>query len=269
MIENRWSFSRYRAFVNCPKALWLEEHSNRQRSNLVSLNSLIGTSVHLSISYLIDNWSKGIAISNNAIKQVGIGYIRFIWENKKKNIIEYVNGTEIDDSLGLKFEKSLSSILDKFFNYIWPTFINEIYLTHENLFELNIKNYKILVKPDLVTKDALGNLVITDWKSSVSNNNLVDSFQILTYGLWACNFYSVDPSQVTLQVINLRTGRTVKGKFSKEQMNETFKTIEIQIKDLNKISQEQILPAKPEFNKCMRCIHLKFCNDGKKKLTTT
>ena len=269
MTKKTWSFSRYRAFEDCPKALWLDEHSNGQIGNLVPLHSLLGTAVHHSISFLIDMWTKDVTVSNREVKQVGINLIRKVWKNRNDIITEYVNGIESDDSLGSKIERMFNTLLDKFFLYIWPTFANDSYVTHEKLFELNLDSYRLLVKPDLVTKDLAGNLVITDWKSSTTHDDSVESFQVSTYGLWATHFYSVEPSRITLQVVNLRTGRSIRGNFSEEKMKETLKTIKDQIKELSKIYQEEILPAKPEVNKCKRCLHLKVCEDGNKKLMET
>lgn len=269
MADKTWSFSRYRAFEDCPKALWLDEHSIGQIRNLVSLYSLLGTSVHKSISFLIDVWTKDTTVSIREVKQVGINFIRNVWKNRNDIIIEYVNGIETDDSLGPRIERTFNTLLDKFFLYIWPTFSNDTYITHEKLFELNIEDYRLLVKPDLVTQDHAGNLVITDWKSSTTHDDSVESFQVSTYGLWATNFYSIDPNRIILQVVNLRTGRSIRGNFSEEKLKETLGAIKAQINEMSKIYQEAILPAKPDINKCKRCLHLKFCEDGNKILLKT
>ena len=264
MINKTWSFSRYKTFEDCPRALWLDEHSNGKTRNLVPLHSLLGTSVHKAISFWLDNWSKDLTVSNREVKQVGINFIRKIWKNRNEIITEYVNGTESDDSLGPKIERTLNKLIDNFFLYIWPIFANYNYLTHENLYVLNIKDYKILVKPDLITKDRAGNLIITDWKSSTTHDDSVEAFQVSAYGLWASNFYEIEPDRIILQVVNLRTGRSIRGNFSQEEMEETSKKIEFQIKELNKIFQKEILAAKPEVNKCKRCPHLQICDEGKR-----
>lgn len=269
MADKTWSFSRFRAFESCPKALWLDEHSKGEPRNLVPLHSLLGTSVHQSISFLIDMWTKGNSVSDKEVKQVGINLIRKVWKNRNDIITEYVNGTETDDTFGPKIERSFNILLENFFLYIWSTFANDQYVTHERLFELNTEGYRLLVKPDLVTKDHAGNLVITDWKTSTTHDDSVESFQVSTYGLWATHYYGIDPESVILQVVNLRTGRRIRGKFSKEKEKETLETIKSQIKELNGIYQEEILQPKPEFNKCKKCLHLKYCEDGNRIVMKT
>lgn len=269
MADITWSFSKFRAFEDCPKALWLDEHSMGESRNLVPLHSLLGTSVHRSISFLIDMWTKDHSVSIREVKQVGISLIGKVWKNKNNIIIEYVNGTETDDSVGPKIEKALNTLIEKFFLYIWPTFSNDSYVTHERLFELDIEGYRLLVKPDLITKDLSGNLIITDWKTSATHDDSIESFQVSIYGLWATHYYDIPPERIILQVVNLRTGRRIKGKFSLEKEKETLDTIKSQINKLNAIYQEENPQPKPEFNKCKKCLHLKSCDDGNRILFKT
>lgn len=266
MVGKIWSFSRYMAFENCPRVLWFEENSKSQTRNLIPLYSLIGTSVHKAISFFIDRCSQYVVVSNKDVKKTGIDFIRYVWKNRNQTITEFFNGTETDDSLGSKFESSFCTLIDNFFLYIWPTFVNEKYVTHERLFTLNHKDFKILVKPDLVTKDVAGNLVITDWKTSTTHDDSVESFQVSTYGFWATHYYNLDPERIILQVVNLRTGRKIRDKFSQEKEKETMDVIKSQIGELNNIYQEKVPHAKPELIKCKRCPHLKFCDDGNRMI---
>lgn len=269
MLGKSWSFSKYLAFENCPKALWFEERSKPHTRNLIPLYSLIGTSVHKAISFFVGNWSKNVVVSPKEVKKTDIAFIRDVWKNRNQTITEFFNGTEMNESLGSKFESSFSTLIDNFFLYIWPTFVNEEYVTHERLFTLSLKDYKILVKPDLVTRDEAGNLLITDWKTSTTHDDSIESFQVSTYGLWATYHYNLDPERVILQVINLRTGRKIRDKFSHEKEGGTLNMIKSQIEELNHFSQEEIPLAKPEPNKCKRCLHLKICEDGNRIIIET
>lgn len=266
MVSKTWSFSRYVAFKNCPKSLWLGENSKFQTRNLIPLYSLIGTSVHKAISFWIDKWSRGVEVTNKEAKKVGIVYIREVWKDRDQVITEFFNGTQTDDPLGSKIESSYNTLIDNFFLYIWPTFVNEKYVTHEKLFELPHKDYRILLKPDLITKNSSGSFTITDWKSSMTHNDSLESFQVLTYGFWATRFYKMKPDQIKLQVVNLRTGRIMKDNFSEAKLKETVDKIEVQMEELNKIYQNKLLEAKPEINKCQRCNHLQSCDEGQRKL---
>ncbi|MCL5439415.1 MAG: PD-(D/E)XK nuclease family protein [Candidatus Thermoplasmatota archaeon] len=264
MVNKTWSFSKFRLFEECPKAWWLNEHSKGESRNLVPLHSLIGISVHESISYLIDMWINNDPVSEREVMQVGTTLIKQVWRNRNDKIIEYVNRTETDDTIELKIERSFNKLLEKFFLYIWPTFENDRYVTHEKLFELHIEGYKLFIKPDLVTKDPSGNLVITDWKTSSAYDDSIQSFQVLTYALWATRYYETDPQRVVLQVVNLRTGRSIRSKFSQEQEKETLETIKFQCMKLDSIYQEQIPQPKPESKKCKGCLHLNYCEEGKR-----
>ena len=267
MLCKSWSFSKYLAFENCPKALWFEENSKSHISNLIPLYSLIGTSVHEAISFFVGSWSKNIMVSPKEVKKTGIDFIRGIWKNRNQTITEFFNGTEMDESFVVRFESSVITLIDNFFLYIWPTFVSDEYVTHETLFKFNLKDWKILVKPDLVTKDVIGNIVITDWKTSTAHDDSVESFQVSTYGLWATHHYNMDPERVILQVINLRTGRRIRDKYSNEKERETINMIKSQIEKLNNIFQEESPSAKPELNKCKGCTHLKMCEDGNRVTT--
>lgn len=262
MLRKSWSFSKYLAFENCPKILWFEENSKSHTRNLIPLYSLIGTSVHEAISFFVDSWSKSNIVSPKEVKKTGVDFIKYVWKNRNQTIIEFFNGTEVDESFVVRFESSVSTLIDNFFLYIWPTFVNEEYVTHERLFTFSLKDYKILVKPDLVTKDVSGNIVITDWKTSTTHDDFAESFQVSTYGLWATRHYNIEPERVVLQDINLRTGRKIRDKYSNTKEGETLNMIKSPIEKLNTISQEEIPPAKPEQNKCKRCIYLKICEDG-------
>lgn len=220
--------------------------------------------MHESISYLIDKWINNDPVSEREVMQVGTKLIKQVWKNRNDKIIEYVNRTETDDTIELKLERSFNIFLEKFFLYIWPTFANDRYVTHEKLSELNIDGYRLFIKPDLVTKDPFGNLVITDWKTSSAYDDLIESFQVLTYALWATRYYETDPQRVVLEVVNLRTGRRIRSKFSQEQEKETWETIKFQYMELESIYLEEIPQPKPEPNKCKGCLHLKHCEGGKR-----
>lgn len=269
MLGKTWSFSRYMAFENCPRILWFEENSKSHNSILIPLYSIVGTSVHKAISYYVDSWSKSVLVSEKEVKKMGICYIKDVWKNRNRTISEFFNGAETDDSLGSNFENLFNKLIDNFFLYIWPTFVNEKYVTHEKLFTFSHKDYKILVKPDLVTSDVAGNLIITDWKTSTTHDDSIESFQVLTYGLWAAHYYNLEPERIILQVINLRTGRKIRDKFSQEKEAETLSVIKSQFEELNNFSNEKIPQAKPEFNKCKRCIYLNICEDGNRMTTKT
>jgi CRISPR/Cas system-associated exonuclease Cas4 (RecB family) len=266
MTDKIWSFSRFQIFKTCPKAFWFNMHSNGRSRNLISLNSIVGTIVHKSIAHLITMWAKGNYVSDKEVKQCGLTLMKRLWENRNHIIIEYINEMPPDENINTKIQNSINIQLERFFLYIWPTFSNDSYVTHEKLFELNISGYKVLVRPDLVTKDLTGNIVITDWKTGISHDDFLESSQVYGYGLWATNYYGIDPERIILKVINLRTGRKIGGKFSLEKREETLERIKSQIKELDSISQGEIPEAKPEFNKCKECSHLKFCVDGKRIL---
>ena len=263
MVDKNWSFSKYMTFENCPKILWFEENSNSRSKFVIPLYSLIGTSVHKAISFFVLSWSKNVIVSDREVKRIGIEFIRDVWKNRNKTIIEFFNGTVKDNSLCSKFENSFTTFIDNFFLYIWPTFANEKYVTHEKLFTLRYEDFNILVKPDLITRDMAGNLVITDWKTSVTHDNSTESFQVSSYGFWASHFYNIEPERIILQIINLRTGKRIRDKFSKEKIEETISVINSQIDELKNFSHEEIPQAKPEIKKCKMCVYLRICEDGK------
>ncbi len=110
MLGKSWSFSKYLTFENCPKALWFEENSKSHTRNLIPLYSLIGISVHKAISFFVGSWSKNVIVSPKEVKKTGIDFIRDVWKNRNQTITEFFNDTEMDESLGSKFESSVRHI---------------------------------------------------------------------------------------------------------------------------------------------------------------
>ena len=57
--EVSWSVSMSNLYTRCPRALYLNKTNPSYKKELIPLGAIIGITVHLSISSIIDKWQMG------------------------------------------------------------------------------------------------------------------------------------------------------------------------------------------------------------------
>jgi hypothetical protein len=174
--QNSWSYSQSKLFEMCPRAFYYQKiYSSRSNLKLIPQRAIIGISVHIAISTLMDDWVSNKRISYLKIKNVGEQFIKDICNNPKCHITEISNGIEFDKNNIQKFLSVTNSRIKSFYRMIWPRFQSQTHVSHEELDRFKLDNIQIFVKVDLCTRDIYKKLIITDWKldkSKVSDEGL-------------------------------------------------------------------------------------------------
>lgn len=265
--NSNWSYSKFQLYQSCPLAVKYESEFTDGHSELVSINSLIGILFHETISSHILKWSKEEQSKEDDLIETFISNLHIIWQKKNSRIIEISNGFQVKDSELKRIESSTIYLIKHFFDYIWPRFYSHMYLTHEHTYHFQVSRYQVVIRPDLVTKDPQGRIVVTDWKTGAYREPEFNSFQTAIYGLWAHTFFSLDPVDIITQTVNVKTGEIKIESYSEKKLVETSNEILRSIEEINNALEGDLVKPRPERSKCKSCKFLKLCEHGKEAVT--
>jgi hypothetical protein len=188
-------------------------------------------------------------------------WLTHAWENADRLIVEAANGQQLDLALLPKLTHAAKSRIHMFFLAVWPQFGGHTYLFHETLQSFLLHGCRVWVKPDLCSRNLSGEIVITDWKTGQPSVLRSSVLQMSVYALWAAAKFSEEPTDVHVQLANLKTGGVVTRKLSFRQLN---RAIERVLDDCHKWSSETVgdYTPEPDVRKCSSCRHLEMCLEG-------
>jgi len=265
MFSMEWSVSQSHQYNECPRSWYLQRRSaegDRLRVRPVPLKSLIGIAVHKGIAEQIGLWRDGKEVSALGAEEIGLTYISRIWAQKESTITEFVNGVVVENNTRSRMEDAMHQRIATFFNMFWPHLSKYQYVTHETLDSFLIQGVKMWVQVDLATRDSMGGLLVSDWKTGQGHHNEADSHQMVVYALWANKKFEPDPDRIHTQVVNLRTGQVDRRTMNVESLAETEQRLDEEIARVSEAVRGGNFVAIPSLEKCISCGYLSLCNEG-------
>jgi len=230
--------------------------------NPVNLNAIVGIAVHRGIASQIDEWVEGRDPTFQDAKQVAEDWIKEIWENENKRIVEAINGQSLSNRQLHKFIGISKRHLRTFFKAIWPEFRSHEYILHEDQRMFEISGNPVHVKVDLCTRNRDGDLIITDWKTGKPPVLTVDSLQLNTYGLWARECMESDVGKIRCRIAHTKTGDTVTYSIGQKELDKVESQIEQECSKWNEKDDINSFSPKPDAKKCLECEFLTQCDTG-------
>jgi len=261
-----WSYSKSALFRDCPKAFSFEEqgvYPVTGHSPSVSLASIVGVSVHHSIKQEIDHWSRGERLELARAEAAAEAFIREVWADAPSRICEARNGASLASVSPERFIRLSRSRVRDFVRLIWPRFRNHTYLLHEEDRMFTIGDVVVWTRVDLCTRDADGQIVITDWKTGRIGPEEVEGMQLGVYVDWARNEFHVPTGQVRGQIVSLRTLEFLPRFVSDAELTRLRGRITRQVQDWGKRFETHNFPAAPSPTKCVSCRFFQWCDEGR------
>lgn len=195
-----------------------------------------------------------------------ISWLRLVWSDKEKRIIEIINGGRDLDEYYRYIEITSRKRVNTFFKLIWPNFSYHTYVGHEVPGSFNIGNVRIRLRVDFVSKDQDGHIVISDWKTGDSQDVESERYQMIVYCLWARSYYSMDSASINVQTVNLKTGLITRFDVSPEEIEDITNRVLSETYNLRPPVKKSNFPAAPTSTSCMSCRYLSQCDAGKSKV---
>lgn len=269
-----WSYSTARVYDSCPRRFYftnqpsvgIDNEGQAIGSRFLSPGATIGTVVHDCIEAQIDRWQKGDKLSLQAAQRQATGRLQAYVERHEKDLEEsFTPDDEEFDSTdrARSLIRTAHKHIERFFQVIWPQFGNHQYILHEETKSITVGDTTVRVRPDLCTRTADGDFVITDWKATKSDPFEQPSLQLQTYALWAYKEYEPDPDSILVQLVH-----TSSGEFDRDRPTAgVFQTLKYRIqadhRDWSSRSKETDFETRPERSKCRTCPVLDQCSDGR------
>ena len=270
---NGWSSSRHKLWSQCNRAYYYQYIATYVTGpqsfdvsriyDLRRLDSKIflqGSLIHNVIKNQIGQHKLGRELNiESAINQY-ISGIEKKQEFARDLFIEYRNGELVDTAFFERIKKEGIEQIKTFFRVIWPNFKELEYCQHEEKYEkFKIDDIQVFVVPDYVSKTKSGKIVISDWKTGVDDENYEDELQIGTYVLWALDRYSIDPKDVSCELVYLKTGNMRSYSFESSELDEIKDLIREDFKKLNEDYSIDAFPPSPSSRTCLSCKFAEIC----------
>ena len=266
-----WSYTRFKLYTSCPKSLFYfldTYHPTNAGPRPVSISAIVGLAVHHAIAEHVERWRDGQTIDLQSTLDSSKGHIQHLWNNREKTIVELINNSIVERDLIHRLESATRKNLHTFFKAIWPQFKSHKYVSHETVSSFDFNSVRVWVKVDLCTRSNKDQLVVTDWKTGVTDPIDEDHLQLDAYALWAHEHFRVAFDRIIVQVANLRRGSLVKRTPTKTYLDEAKALIRQQVVAWSDLGSITSFVAQPDLEKCIRCQFLRKCPDGNDTLKT-
>lgn len=270
---NAWSFTKHRLWRQCKRAYYyqyiapalkitgnLEKQKLKQLKNLDSRFVLQGKLIHDILEDQIAMYqANGDIREDRAVER----YKQSVEDYRKKaesKLVEYFNGEPINETFFDRIRENGLDQIGLFFGAIWMQFVDQQYLRHEEFDRFKAGQVEAIVKVDYASKNRNDEIVISDWKTGVDNEEYENDLQIAGYVLWAMQFYGVNPDKIHSQLIYLTTGSARVHKFSNEKLKEVEQLIISDFEEMNKFYSIDYFEPTPEPKHCLSCHFSTVCN---------
>ena len=264
----RWSISRALLLRNCPAAFGFRlksNHNPRSSSNLTPLRSIPGICIHEAISSEIDYWAYGKSISIDRATKTAIDRLQSIYDCRTSYVVEAYNGYPIEEADFARFRRTVKSRLEHFFNFIWPIFRHYQHFTHELFSTFKLADVEIGVRVDLACWMPDRKLAIIDWKTGTGADISIRQ-QLTVYSTWAMQYVEGRIDKVTPMLVNLRDGSIKEFHPVQEDLEILSDIVKSDVLRVNEYDEEGRFPALPRTDKCLECIYLRDCIDGRRQI---
>ncbi len=231
------------------------------------MDSLAGLAVHHSIANQIGSWSRTKKVSISQAEADAVSWLRLVWSDKEKRVIEILNGQKDLDEYYRYIEFTSRKRVNAFFKLIWPNFSYHTYVGHEVPGSFNIGDVRIRLRVDFVSRDQDEHITISDWKTGSSPDVDSERYQMIVYYVWARSYYPIDSESINVQTVNLKTGLITRFDISPEEVEDITNRVLSETHNLRPPVKKTNFPATPSLNNCISCPHLSQCDAGKTKVT--
>lgn len=266
-----WSVSKQSQWETCPKQYWYAtirsfdfrygsvQHAElRHLKGLATRPMLLGRIVHEAIDKQLKLHRLTRELDKAEARRFVQRSVDAIRDDPEGHLVEAVNGLEVGSLSDLEAEAL--DLLDTFFEMAWPRVSDRTYLEHEEFEEMEIAGHRIRLKPDLVTRDRDGTVVITDWKTGTSTPDAEGSLQLGTYVLWATRRYGVEADLTRGEIVDLRSGTVDRAAWSPTDLEALRDRVAEQAR---RIFEAEAFPADPGERKCRSCPFATICEEGR------
>lgn len=268
---NTWSFTKHTLWKQCKRAyyyryigtaLWDSDEFDvdelKQLKNLDGKHVIKGKIIHDLLEEQIEAHHRQQQMNEGRTKEE---CVRRVEEYRKEpeKIVEYYNGEKVDEYFFDRMRTDGIDQLDMFFGVVWPQLANFAYLRHEKFDRFTIENTPAIVKVDYISKDAQGNVTISDWKTGADNEDYENSLQIGGYALWAMEYYGLRSEQITSQLVYLTTGTIRQYEFSEEELENIKGLIISDFEQMNQTYEIETFVPAPTQRKCISCQFDSIC----------
>lgn len=272
-----WSFSNALLFEQCPRALYFKHIIDQGSSDSVvgstdsveleyhgSPGAFVGDAVHQCIGSEMENWRQG--------KSVQLHRLLATADEALKDIINRSNalnrGFEADNRWFDRdvLHHSIQEHLKRFMQVIWPRYQPHLYLLHEETRSFRVSGHRVWVRPDLVTRDSDGTLVITDWKSSQNAGTECD-LQLQVYALWAHLHLEPDVERIESRIIKTSDGNVRPVSVGDSVFEMVRERVRSDCTEWEDIQDAEDFEPRPEIQKCSSCPYISECDAGQKMVS--
>ena len=271
-----WSKSRQGLLGDCPLAYYYTyigryEQDNEAKiiSSLVKLKKFIfykGEIIHNAIRNQITQHCVGRPVSLVAAKNFLKMEFKKAFDNQGLFLSEAYNGFPLDEAFFKAQEEDALGQLENFFSIIWHNYQSLPILTHERLEHFFLEDIKVWVQPDLVTKNSAGNLMISDWKTGLSERAVPDDdLQLSVYILWASLHFGVAFEQIGAELVYLKSTQSFPTRRSAIQIDELKAHILNEARRMLDAKDRGEFVPRPRFNLCRGCNFATICPDSSLK----
>lgn len=270
---NSWSYTKHRQWLDCKRAYYYNYvgyaiEGSSQTELIKKLKKLDGRFVIQGkiIHELIENYIKDCQsdrkISEEEIQKEYIARIEKYRSNARETIIEYYNGTEVNQTFFDKIRENGLDQLSLFFGALWGHIKGYKYLRHEQFDNFVTENTKAIVKVDYVCQSDDGRVFIYDWKTGSDNEEYESDLQVGAYALWASLQYHIKYENITCNLVYLTTGMTKPFSFLEADIEKYKRIIKEDFIEMNSSYEIKNFPASPEKRRCGGCSFASICDEA-------
>ena len=272
-----WSKSRQTLWDDCKLAYYYQyigkwegypgDPERERIQRLSKLKKIIfwkGELIHEVIRNQVALHSQNKPLLEEGARKYFIQQVEEVKLHPENLITEVVNGMTVSDTQYEEARTDGLKQLDNFFSIIWPQYRNRRLLEYERLNSFHVRGTKVWAQVDLATQVNDDRIVITDWKTG--DERWFDSNtdeQMSVYILWAIDRFSALPSQVSAELVFLRTGELKSIEKSESQLDELKVSISMRAQKMLSVQNESDFTPKPAERKCRECNFATICPEGK------
>lgn len=295
-IELSWSASRAREFDRCRREYWYARYASwgwwketppGQRfeaavhARLTSLPAFAGDCVHRAVARWFDRRRAGSAMNASEVYEEAVALFREGWRQSTgwgpssrpkrdvTHLIEHHYGAppskERTDAMRELLERCARNFVES--EAIAPA--RAAHPDHwralEELDSYKFLGTKVYAVPDFAHLDG-ETLHIWDWKTGTPRPE--DEFQLLSYGLYACERWSQEPEQIVLHAAYLATGEVKTRPVTIEDLSRAQDRVSESLRAMMDLHYDpesdphvpEHWPAAPEAQKCGGCRFRGLCD---------
>lgn len=283
-IECEWSYSKSALFANCHRAFYYKYNPGDSSTNtpldgshgwdddddqspFYRFGSLIGQAIHEAIATEIDKWRTGANPRRQRAKTTAEHFLETHFNSVATRIQDAPTNSDQGTSLS-SLTSTANQHIDTFIDSLWPNFRSHDYIDHESLHSLDIDQYRVILKPDLLTRSPDGEFVVTDWKTRTAPILSPSSPQLHVYALWARETFEPNPSRLRAQTAHTSDGIIKPVATREEHLSDIKARITAECDRWANRTTKEDYPPLPEQEKCAQCTFLSKCPEGRVEVSS-